>query len=336
MTRRTTLCLMAAILTLLSWSYPVSSSAQPSKTDKDGSASQAPATKDSSTSKPPATTPPEVPTEGDREKEAEEVKRLQEFYLRNQSVFIKKGEYIVEFTAFYSTDTRQEFIPIAPGQSTLINTTRRFFDASLFGRAGIFTDGLELDVIVPFLVHADQEIDLVSGRTRSSTTGFGDAAAALRYQVWYERGARPGLIIDIGGKSTSGGTGLRGTDNINLGGGITLLKSIDPVVFFGRVGYTETLPQGGRNLGNIFEYSAGMGFALNDRVAFNMQLIGSYIGRSKIQGQTIDGSSLEIASLQFSSTILITRKLFIEPIVVVGMTEDAFNSTIGIRVPYRF
>jgi hypothetical protein len=79
-----------------------------------------------------------------------------------------------------------------------------------------------------------------------------------------------------------------------------------------------------------------MGFALNDRVAFNMQLIGSYIGRSKIQGQTIDGSSLEIASLQFSSTILITRKLFIEPIVVVGMTEDAFNSTIGIRVPYRF
>ena len=75
---------------------------------------------------------------------------------------------------------------------------------------------------------------------------------------------------------------------------------------------------------------------LNDRVAFNMQLIGSLIGKSQIQNQTIDGSSLEVASLQFSATILITRKLFIEPIVVIGMTQDAFDSTIGIRIPYRF
>jgi hypothetical protein len=67
-----------------------------------------------------------------------------------------------------------------------------------------------------------------------------------------------------------------------------------------------------------------------------MQLIGSLIGKTKIQGQTVDGSSLEIASLQFSTTILVTRKLFIEPIVVIGMTEDAFDSTIGIRIPYRF
>lgn len=294
------------------------------------------ATNKSTASQAPTAAGPEVPSEGDREKEAEELKRLQDFYLRNQSVFIKKGEYIVEFTTFYSTDKRQEFLPIAPGLSTLIDTRRRFFDATLFGRAGILTDGLELDVFVPFLVHADQEIELTTGRSASSSTGIGDVGAALRYQIWYERGARPGLIIDIVGKSRSGGDSLRGTGNANIGAGMTLLKSIDPVVFFGRLGYTETLSHGDLNQGNIFEYSAGMGFALNDRVAFNMQLIGSLISKSKLQGQTIDGSSLEITTLQFSTTILITKKLFIEPILAIGMTEDAFDSTIGIRIPYRF
>jgi hypothetical protein len=289
--------------------------------------------KDSATQAP--TTTPEVKTEGDREKEAEELKRLQEFYLRNQSVFIKKGEYIVEFNTFYSTDKRQEFLPVAPGVFTLLDTRRRFFDAALFGRAGILTDGLELDVVFPFFVHADQESQLASGRSASSSTGIGDVGAALRYQVWYERGARPGLIIDITGKSRTGGDTLRGTGSANIGGGVTLIKSLDPVVFFGRLGYAETLTHGDRNPGNIIEYSAGMGFALNDRVAFNIQLAGAFIGKSKFQGQTIERSSFEIANIQFSSTILITKKLFVEPFVSIGLTSDAFDSSVGFRIPYR-
>lgn len=289
--------------------------------------------KESSTQAP--TTTPEVRTEGDREKEAEELKRLQEFYLRNQSVFIKKGEYILEFNTFYSTDKRQEFLPVAPGVSTLFDTRRRFFDAALFARAGILTDGLELNVSFPFLIHADQESQLASGRLGSSSTGIGDVGAALRYQVWYERGARPGLIIDITGKSRTAGDTLRGTGHANIGGGITLIKSIDPVVFFGRLGYAETLAHGDRNPGNIIEYSAGMGFALNDRVAFNIQLVGAFIGKGKFQGRTVDQTSLEIANIQFSSTILITKKLFVEPFVSIGLTADAFDSSVGLRIPYR-
>lgn len=279
---------------------------------------------------------PTVPDEGDRQKEAQELKRLQEFYLRNQSVFIRKGEYIVELNSFYSVDKRQEFLRISPGVAALIKTTRRFFDNTLFGRVGLLTDGLELDVILPFLVHAEQEIDLGTGASSSASTGIGDVGAALRYQLWYERGVRPGLIIDIQGKSRTGGDTLRGTGNASIGGGVTLLKSIDPVVFFGRVGYAETLKHGNRNLGNIVEYSLGMGFSLNDRVAFNMQFVGSLIGKTKLQGVTVDGSSLEIASLLFSTTVLISKQLFVEPIVGIGMTEDAFDASIGVRIPYRF
>jgi hypothetical protein len=127
-----------------------------------------------------------------------------------------------------------------------------------------------------------------------------------------------------------------GTGNYSVGGGVTLLKSIDPVYFFGRLGYTETFATAGRNLGNSFDYSIGMGFSLNDRVAFNIQYVGSQIGRLKINDVAIDNSSLEISGLNFSATILITKKLFVEPTVGLGITKDAFDSIIGVRIPYRF
>ena len=57
-----------------------------------------------------------------------------------------------------------------------------------------------------------------------------------------------------------------------------MLKTIDPVVFFGRIGYVNNFASQSRNLGNIFEYRLGMGFSLNDKVSFNMQLTGAQMG----------------------------------------------------------
>lgn len=282
----------------------------------------------------PTSSTPTLANEGDREKEAAEVKRLQEFFLRNQGVFIRTGEVIAEFNNFYSTDQRQDFLQLGPGSATLIETTSRFVESTIFVRFGVAT-GLEFDVRAPF-VQADQTIDAGTGNFSTSSTGVGDVAAFLRYQAWYEKGMRPSVIFDVSGKSRTADDSIRGTGNYSVGGGVTLLKSIDPVYFFGRIGYIETLHYSGRDEGNIVDYSLGMGFSLNDRVAFNMQYVGSLVGQTKIDNITFDNSSQEIGSLLFSSTILITKKLFIEPIVGFGLTQDAFDSTVGLRIPYRF
>ena len=281
----------------------------------------------------PAPTPstPTVANEGDREKEAEEVKRLQEFFLRNQSVFIRGGEVIVEFNNFYSTDRRQDFLLIGPGQLALADTARRIFESSLLARVGI-ASGLELDVRVPY-VHTDQTITIGGGSITNSSTGVGDASVSLRYQMWYEKGLRPSIIIDVNGKSRTADSVLLGTGNYSVGGGVTLLKSIDLVYFFARIGYTDTLAAPGRDLGNSYEYSMGMGFSLNDRVAFNMQYVGAQIGQVKINNLEIDNSSLEIGGLNFSATILITKKLFIEPVIGLGLMRDA--STPSLDLEYR-
>jgi hypothetical protein len=289
---------------------------------------------------------PEAPsskdTEENRQKEAEETKRLTELYLRNQSVFLKKGELMVELNTFYYRNSRQELVAVTGG-AALADVTRRFLDSTLVTRYGILTDGLEIDLFVPFYVRGEVETDAGFARTTQREEGFGDLRAALRYQVWYERASRPALTIDVEGKSRTGGTGLTGTGTWNAGGGITLVKTIDPVVFFGRIGYTYNFTSDTRDLGNIIDYRIGMGFSLNDRVSFNVQLIGAYIGAGQIEGTSFAGvggplifstRQVEMINLVFTTTVLVTKKLFIEPFVGVGLTEQSF-AIIGLRIPYR-
>jgi hypothetical protein len=287
--------------------------------------------------------------EENRQKEAEETKRLTELYLRNQSVFLRKGEVMVEWDTFYNRNSQQNLVPVTGGVA-LVQTTRRFVDNTIIARYGFLTDGLEVDLIAPVFVHAEVENNFGTETTTQEENRFGDLAAAIRYQVWYERGNRPSLVLDVEGKSRTGGSGLAGTGTWNAGGGVTLIKSIDPVVFFGRIGYTYNFASQSRDLGNIFDYRLGMGFSLNDRVSFNVQFTGAYIGASKFSSTTTSGAtataigitplpvstqSQEIMNLVFTVTVLVTKKLFIEPLVAVGLTENSFT-IVGLRIPFRF
>jgi hypothetical protein len=284
--------------------------------------------------------------EENRQKEAEEAKRLTELFLRNQSVFIRKGEFMVELNSFYNRNSRTALVPIGGGVA-VAQETRRFFDTTVIGRYGLLTDGLEVDLIVPAFIHAEQVSDFGILRVSQEKEGVGDIGAALRYQVWYERGARPALVLDITGKSRTGSTGLTGTGTWNAGGGVTLLKSIDPVVFFARLGYVHNFASQSRDLGDIIDYRLGMGFSLNDRVSFNIQLAGAYVQPSKLVGAdptagaggfgplVFTSRHTEIMNLIFTTTIIVTKHFSIEPLVGLGLTDESFTM-VGLRLPYRF
>jgi hypothetical protein len=296
----------------------------------------------------PAKSATETDTQGSRQEEAEEREHLTELFLRQQKVFLRKRELMVELDSFYSRNSQQRFVQTGPSQLSLARLTTRLFDETLVLRYGILTDGLELDLFAPVFVHAEQQSDFGSQSVKSQENRFGDLSAALRYQVWYERGMRPSLTLDIDGKSRTGGSGLAGTGNWNAAGGITLLKTIDPVVFFARIGYTHNFSSSSLTLGDSVDYRLGMGFSLNDRVSFTIQLAGSVVspGEQKIllagsgpvspSGLTPIGiGSREIMNLFFTTTVLVTKRFFIEPVVAVALTDQAFT-IIGLRIPYRF
>jgi Putative MetA-pathway of phenol degradation len=269
----------------------------------------------------------------DSQKEAEEARRAMEVFLREQLVLSRRGELSLEFDTFYSTGTRNQFVP-NDGGVAFIERTNQTVSTTFIPRYGII-DGLELDLAIPF-GYAKQEIDFGVARSSTDDFGLGDIAGRLRYQLWSESGARPALILELEGKSRTRSAPLLGTDNWNVGGGVTLVKTLDPVVFFGRIGYTATLEREGRDPGDQIRYQLGMGFSLNDRVSFKMQVDGAAVGRAKLNGREISGSSLNIIGLLFAVTTRATRYLFVEPAVSVGLTDDTPDVVAGLDLVYQF
>jgi hypothetical protein len=275
------------------------------------------------------------PAKDDRDvrEEAEAAQRAMDIFLRAQKVLIRRGEVGLELDTFYSTDTREDFVVVG-GAVGRAEVRTRAAGSTLIVRYGLLND-LEADVRVPF-VYADQKIDLGVTRLNLDDAGLGDVRAGLRYQVWRETAGTPDVVLSVEGKSRTGDEPLLGTGHWNVGGSIALVKTLDPVVFFGRLGYSATLEREGRNPGDEIFYQLGIGYSLNDRVSLSTQLIGAVIGHTELDDTTVRRSDLDILSLQLGVTVLVTRKLFVEPIVNFGLSEDAPDVIVGLNLVYRF
>ena len=275
------------------------------------------------------------PAKDDRDvrEEAEAAQRAMDIFLREQKVLIRRGEVGLELDTFYSTDTREDFVAVSGGVAQAEVRTR-VAESTLILRYGLLND-LEADVRVPF-VYADQKIDLGVARLTSDDAGLGDIRAGLRYQVWRETAGTPDVVLSVEGKSRTGDEPLLGTGHWNVGGSIALVKTLDPVVFFGRLGYTWTLERDGRDPGDEVFYQLGIGYSLNDRVSLSTQLVGAVVSHTEIGNTTVRRSNLDILSLQLGVTVLVTKKLFVEPVVNFGLSEDAPDVIAGLNLIYRF
>ena len=276
----------------------------------------------------------------DLEREAEESRRALEVFLRREKILFRRGEFSFELDGFYSTDNRDDFVRVinpnnASEARVFAKITNTQANWTVIGRYGLI-DNLELDLIIPF-GYVEQELETEFASSRTDDFGLGDIAGRLRYQLWDERGWRPDVILDFDVKSrTADDDSLLGTGHWSLGGSLTLVKTVDPVVFFGRVGYLTTLERDRRNPGDIVLYELGMGFSLNDRVSFSMRTAGAVVGRLKENGTEITGSSLDILNLEFAVTTRLARNWFIEPSVSIGVTDDAPDLIAGFSLVYRF
>ncbi len=283
---------------------------------------------------------------GDRRKEAEEAKRELDQFLRGQKVLFKPGEVQLEFGAFYAHD--DAVTPVFPVLRL------RSASANFLIRYGLAED-LEFDFDVP-LVYTELESDLGPfdqltvgttrfQSTRESAVGLGDIDWALRYGAIHEKGPIPEVTLTVFAKSDTGDLdrGL-GTGFWHVGTGVSLVKTIDPVVFFGSLGYTWALEEEDVDLGRSISgdvdpgdhilYSIGMGFSLNDRVSLSMGMVGAVTSRTEINGGEISVSGLEINSLQFSTTVQLAKRLYLEPVVGFGLTDEAPDFLVGINVPF--
>ena len=286
-----------------------------------------------------AAQPAESISPGDREKEAEEAKAQLDEFLRRQKLLFKPGELQLEVSASYAQDTSE--IDTSSVENIFKFETRSV-NTSLTARYGLAED-LEFVLGVPFaFIEQERSSPFVAGstRTRTDNVGLGDISGSLRYAAWREEAIRPDVVLFLLGESPTGDGDRLNTLTLNarhwnVGAGVTLVKTIDPVVFFGSLGYTATLEQRGIDPGDQIPYSIGMGFSLNDKVSIATVLAGAAVRRTEFNGEEIVGSAREFASLQFITTAPLWKNLYLEPFVGVGLTEEASDFFVGISVLYR-
>jgi hypothetical protein len=233
-------------------------------------------------------------------------------------------------------------------------------------RLGI-TDRLETEVRIPYVrredditsqiqttVPATEDTRGISGRD------LGDIGFGGHYQLNRGQGGWPFFVGNVRVKSDTGtgpfdvprdsagieteaatGSGFWGVEP-----SLTVIYPTDPAVFYGNLGYLINLDRdvnetvGGAFIGNVdpgdaLQASFGMGFSLNENASFSLGYRHSFVGNttSEIDGVKVDSDELQIGSLQFGMAHKIDDNIKFNINLSAGLTEDAPDVGLGIRLP---
>jgi hypothetical protein len=245
------------------------------------------------------------------------------------------------------------------------------------------SDRVSVDFNLPAIYRSSDYFSSGAGGSAStlsegsnSGTSIGDVNAGLYYQF---RKASPTDLDWIGSVRIKAPTGrhpfgikLRAADpnNNNLlvptsqptGNGVwsttlglSVLKTYDPAILFGNVGYTYnfrssfgdlsstegTVAPGEVELGNSWSLGAGIALALNDKTSVTFSFAQSIQKTSRLRAEGGPwvrqvGSGSNAATLNIGLTNQLTSNLAFIGILSTGITPDAPDFSVGIKLPYSF
>ncbi|SET56544.1 Putative MetA-pathway of phenol degradation [Marinobacter segnicrescens] len=201
----------------------------------------------------------------------------------------------------------------------------------------------------------------------SSGDGLGDVEVSARYQINDGLDGWPYLIGSLRVKAPTGegpydvgqriiydsnnnpiGVELRerptGSGFWSIEPGISFIYPTDPAVLFGNLSYVWTMEEdeGERNggtidPGDVIRFGFGMGFAFNERTSFSLGYDHSIIGETDYE---LDNSlfdtrfeQVHVGSLTFGLSQRLTRDTSLSMAVSVGVTDNAPNAEITLRLP---
>ncbi|MGB0599965.1 MAG: transporter [Rubripirellula sp.] len=286
-------------------------------------------------------------------------------FLQETSVLLPPGEYQYETGMRYSTNSIVFPVSaILDGSAFVANANQKQQTITMpfefrFGIA----EELQGFVSAP-LGWSKQRITFQSvERAEDRVFGIGDVSFGLTKLLWHWKDDQSRLLGSFSASAPTGPSAfaINGQSDIaalgrgywTVGGGMNLVRTIDPISIFGGVGYTYTFAtdvgQGQRlDAGNSLFYSIGLGYSVNPTVSVNVAFAGSYGGELKINGTTLPGSSTEPLSLKIATTFANVKKRTLlqsmankyttptlrEPYVRFGLTQFAGDVDFGVRITY--
>ena len=270
-------------------------------------------------------------THGEPIGEAPEERTAEEVFLRGQRVLLAPGDITVDLGQFYSRiDSRQlVFVDDAIGLATIEQST---FTTLLLGRVGVL-DETELFASTTF---RNQDNDTFVGSNtlaESSVSEFGAIRFGIRRTLLKERLGWPDVIGTLEGRIPTGDTSYA------LGGGLALIKSIDPVVLFANVNFRHTFSRDFADVTRLepkdrFDITVGYALAVNDTLTISTSLAGVFSSATQFDNATL--RQQDSYSLQFGLTSWLAEGLYIEPSVSFGVSSPGNSFALGVTLPYTF
>ena len=287
-------------------------------------------------------------------------------FLQESTVLLEVGEYQYESGLRYSTNANVFPVSgILDGTALVANATRKqqTIITPLELRVGI-ADELQMFINLPLGYSKLRTTAQTTQHSVDDRFGVGDLTMGLTKLLWEWKEDQTRLLGSISISAPTGPADFAinslsdyaalGRGYWTAGGGVNLVHIIDPLAFFGGVGYTHTFQTdagGDQTLdaGNTFFYSLGLGYAVNPEVSLNAAFAGGYSGELRLNETKLAGTGSEPLSLKVAATFANVKKkppkknkahhkyltaTIKEPFLRFGLTGSATDVDFGIRVTY--
>jgi len=220
-------------------------------------------------------------------------------------------------------------------------------EAAITARMGLPWQS-QIEARVPYVRVSEESSVGGNSMSNSSEHGLGDIEVGLSHQLLRESGWIPDLIGEVRYRAPTGDDGFGGDDNsLPVGSGfhgitgrLTAVKTIDPVVFLGSIGYTANLkdtkegfdidPGDSVELGVTAILAAGPGVSL--RTGFGL----SFTDEAEVDNQKISGSDKTEGVLNLGGAVVLPGKNLLDLGVGVGVTDDAPDVAVRLALTHRF
>lgn len=255
------------------------------------------------------------------------------------------------------------------------------FDVS--ARYGV-TDRFSIEASVPYVFRDTRFVSAGAGgasnvisEVQLRSNGVGDASLAMYYQ-WVKESSRwPDIVTSLRVRAPTGrdpfglkliqpdaeNNNLNVPEDLPTGTGlwsatanISALRTYDPVILFGNLGFTwnrsdefddispvlDQVMPARVSLGNTIQLSGGLAIALNDRSAVSFSIASAFSAatHTKMVGQgeqqRVPGSSSNSTTLNIGASYALPSGWTLNGQLAAGLTPDAPNFVFGLRASHSF
>nr|WP_086937789.1 transporter [Thaumasiovibrio occultus] len=312
-----------------------------------------------------------LPLQAEEEQPQQRVQTVADV-LEQPGVLTPRGMFVLDTAFSYAQNSSNRVSVVGytvlptliVGRIEVSDADRTTVTVGLTGRYGI-TNRLEMEVRVPWVYRNDsiavrpiQDGAPTTEITDLKGSDLGDVELALRYQFNMQEPP-----YWVGGVRVKSNTGTSPYDievdpdtneatDVPSGSGfwsvepnISMIYPTDPAVIYLNFGYLYNIEDNvtvGDNsvdirLGDTISLSAGMGFSVNQDFSFSLGLSHKTILKSHVDGETQNGAKLlQLDTINFGANYRINPRTSLNISAQAGLTDDAPDFQLGIRVPFSF